>query len=78
MITDEEIRVVREEPLTLLLKLPDGCTPGRWEAVEAFAEIFAEVRMRYPGKNFQRLPFSFSTYSDGTDPALDAILAIAD
>lgn len=77
MVTDEEIAVVREEPLTLLLKLPDGCTPGRWEAAKAFAEILAEVCKKHPGKNFQLLPFSYSTLNDGTNPALDSVLAVA-
>lgn len=74
MVTNEEIVKVRDEPLTLMLKLPDGCTPGRWESAEAFAEIIAEMRNRYPGKNFQLLSFSY----DGTTyHALDAVLAIA-
>ena len=77
MVTDEEIVTVRDEPLTLMLKLPDGCTPGRWEAAEAFAEIIAEMHSRHPGKTFQLLPFSYATPSGGTNPALDAMLAIA-
>lgn len=76
MITDEEIVKVRDKPLTLLLKLPDGCTPGRWEAAEAFAEIIAEMRSRHPDKTFQLLPFSYNTPNDGVDPALDTVLAI--
>jgi hypothetical protein len=77
MVNNEEIILVREEPLTLILKLPDGCTPGRWEAAEAFAEINAEMCKQYPGKTFQLLPFSYDTYKDGTSPALNAVLAIA-
>ena len=76
MVTDEEILVVRETPITLMLKLPDGCTPGRWEAAEAFAEIVAQVVVRYPNNTFQFLPFSYNTPEDGTNPALDAILAV--
>lgn len=74
---DEEITIVREEPLTLILTLPDGCTSGRWEAAEAFADILAEMNKRYPGKNFQLLPFSYNTPSDGTNPALNAIFAVS-
>ena len=77
MFTDEEIAKVRDEPITLMLKLPDGCTPGRWEAAEAFAEIIAEMRKRYPGKTFQLLPFNYDTPKDGTDPALSAVMAIS-
>ncbi|MBI2098041.1 MAG: hypothetical protein HYT49_00025 [Candidatus Wildermuthbacteria bacterium] len=77
MITDEELVTVRAELLTLMLKLPDGCTPGRWEAAEAFAEIIAEMRKRHPSKTFQLLPFSYDTLEDGTNPAISAVLAIA-
>lgn len=78
MITDEEIIKVHDEPLTLLLKLPDGCTPGRFEAAEAFTEIISEMQRRHPGNTFQLLPFSFCTANDGINPALDAVLAISD
>ena len=73
---DEEILTVREELLVLLLKLPDRCTSGRWEAAEAFTEIIAELGKKYPDKQFQVLPFSFDTPSDGTNPALNTVLAI--
>lgn len=76
-MTDEEIVKVRDEPLTLMLTLPDGCTPGRWEAAEAFAEIIAEMHNRHPGKTFRLLPFSYDTPRDGANPALNAVLAIA-
>lgn len=75
MVTDEEIVTVRDEPLTLILKLPDGCTTGRWEAAEAFAEIIAEMNNRHPGKMFQFLPFAFETSGSGS--ALSAMLVIA-
>ena len=77
MVTDEEIVKVRDEPLTLMLKLPDGCTPGRWEAAEAFAEVIAEMRNRHPDKTFQLLPFNYDTQKDGANPAISAMLAIA-
>ena len=57
--------------------LPDGRTPGRIEAALAFAELVAEARRRYPEKDFQFLSFSFDTLEDGTNPALDAILAVS-
>ena len=74
MVTDEEILVVRETPLTLMLKLPDGCTPGRLEAADAFGEIIAEASNRYPGRTFQLLPFNYDACRDG--PALSAVLAV--
>lgn len=75
---DETIMVVQKEPLVLLLNLPDGCTPGRWESAEAFSELITETRKRYPDKRFQFLPFSYDTLSDGTNPALDSILAVSE
>ena len=72
-VTDEEITLVRKDPLCLLLKLPDGYTPGRWEAVEPFADVIAEARRRYPGTSFQMLPFAY----DG-DGGLMAVLAVSD
>jgi len=71
-----ELGVVRDEPLTLMLKLYEGRTPGRPEAAEAFAEIIAEMRSRYPGRTFQLIPFSYAML-DGVHLALDAILAVA-
>lgn len=77
LATEEEVRMVREDPLTLLLTLPDSRTLGRWEAAEMFAELAARLRKEYPNRSFTLLPFSFKSLSDGSDPALDAILAIA-
>lgn len=76
-VTDEELQIVREEPLMLLVNLPGGYAPGRSEAADAFGEIIASLRKKYPGKSFQYLPFSYATPRDGTDPALNAILAVA-
>lgn len=71
-----KVRPVQESPLVVLLVLPDGCTPGKWQAATAFAEAVQELRGRYPGVRFQYVPFS---YVDGKfDPALRAMLAIAD
>lgn len=74
----DEVNVIQVEPLTLVLKRPDGCTSGSHEAAEAFAESIAALRKGYPGRKFQLLPFSYRTCANGVDPALDAILAIAD
>ena len=76
-----EINVVREDPLTLALTIPDGCGPGRWEAAVAFAEVFAEVKSRYPHRTFQYIPFSYESILWGgsrSGHALNVILAIAD
>lgn len=78
-----KVKKVADNPLTFLLVLPDGCTPGRWEAAVAFAEAVAELRQTYPNVDFQFVPFSdVSTTKSGmlpgaaADIATDAILAI--
>lgn len=65
------VRPVSQNPLTLMLTLPDGVSAGRWAAAEAFTEGVQELRETYPGRIFQYVPF---TYSDGY---LTAMLAIA-
>jgi hypothetical protein len=70
-----QIEVVREDPLVLLLRLPDGCTAGKWEAVEVFAEGWATLRQQYPDRSFQLVPFHYETLGDGTSPALDMMMA---
>lgn len=65
-----KVKKVSDVPLTYLLDLPDGCTPGRWEAAVAFAEVVAELRKSH-SRPFQFVPFSYST-----DGGLEAILAI--
>lgn len=77
MAMDNEIEMVQKEPLILLLCLPAGCCPWRWEAAESFAKIIAEMKAKHPDKSFQLLPFSYATVADGIDPALNSILAIA-
>lgn len=67
-----KVRKVSEVPLTYLLVLPDGCTPGRWEAAEAFAAAVAELRQQH-NRPFQLIPFS---YDKGG--GLSAILAVGE
>lgn len=69
--------VVKKNPLVLIIDLPAGCTPGRWEAAEAFAEEFKKLKEDFPDNEFHFLPFSYDTPTDGTNPALNAILAVA-
>ena len=78
-----KVKKVAENPPTFLLVLPDGCTPGSWEATVVFAEAVAELRQTYPETDFQLVPFSYvSSTIRGMLPgaasnvALDAILAI--
>lgn len=78
-----KVKKVSDNPPTYLLVLPDGCTPGRWEAAEAFAEAVAELRQACPEADFQFVPFSYvSATMRGMLPGaasnvtLDAILAI--
>lgn len=66
-----KVKRVSDAPLTYLLVLPDGCTPGRWEAAEAFSEAVAELYDQHPGIPFQFVPFSMSQ-----DGGADALLAI--
>lgn len=71
------VRPVKGSSLSYLLCLPDGITSGRYEAAEAFADAFAELKQKHPDKQFNFFPFSYKTEGQGKDPALDAILAIA-
>lgn len=66
------VRPVTEEPLVMVLNLPDGVTEGRYAAAEAFADGIKELRAAHPGKKFQYVPF---TYKSGY---LTAMLAIAE
>lgn len=70
------LKKVREQPLVVLIDLPEGCTPGRWESAVAFGECFAELKNQYPDKKFQLLPFQYQTYENGTEPTLVSILAV--
>ena len=82
------VKTVTMDPLVLVIDLPDGCRPGRWEAARSFAESVAELRTRFPGKRFQIVPFSGRWVGDRMDPgterfgfantAVDAWLAIAE
>ncbi len=63
------VNTVRRGSVYLLL-LPDGCTPGRWEAAKAFAEALVELRQKCPNKQFQFVPF------DHSEGAVNSILAI--
>ena len=81
---DDLIREIEEDGKnhqTLLLMLPDGATQGRWEAVRAWHEIFAEVRRRYPNRQFQFLPHTYAatghTYDEIGRSALESILAVS-
>lgn len=65
-----KVKKVADTPLTYLLVLPDGCTPGRWEAAVAFAEAVGELRQKHD-RPFQFVPFSYDK-----DGGLDAILAV--
>ena len=77
---DETISVVQADPLVLLITLPDGCTPGRWEAAESFAQSIAELREKYPGVKFQFIPFGYEIYKKGhyRKSAISSMLAHAE
>lgn len=65
------------ENSSYLLCLPDGVTPGSFEAAEAFVEAHEELKREHPDIQFHFFPFSYKTAGNGKDPALAAILAIA-
>ena len=70
------IRRVRKNPLSYLLVLPNGVTPGRYEAAGAFVDSYVELKEKHPDIPFHFFPFSYETEHRGK-PALNAILAIA-
>lgn len=74
---EETIIAVRGNPLTVVIKLPDGVCPGRFESAEAFADLIGTLKTKYPENNFQLLPFSYNTTEDGCNPVLESILAVA-
>ena len=70
---------VSENPLTFLITLPDGCTPGRFESAEAFGFAIKAINFvqfensAFIGEvpnSFQFVPFK---YEEG---ALTSMLAI--
>lgn len=65
-----EILETESKKLTLLVKLPDGCTEGRYEAAEAFARSFAEIAEKWPNKKFQYVPFNYRVFSEKTKDAV--------
>lgn len=60
----------RGNPLMFLIALPDGCTPGRWEAAKEFTTAIQTLREKYPSRKFQYVPF------DHSEGAVTALLAI--
>ncbi len=68
---EHNVRPVSKVPLTVILRLPDGITQGKWAAAEAFSDCIRELREMYPGRRFQYVPFRYECDS------LTAILAIA-
>lgn len=73
----DNVQVLSADPLVLIIDLPDGCSPGKWEAAESFAESFAGIVVKYPGKNFQFIPFSYDDCGGQDNPALKAVLAVS-
>lgn len=57
-------RRVSDYPLVLSIKLPDGCTPGRREAAEAFADAVKEIQKKYPERVFTFTPFDHERSSN--------------
>ena len=74
------ISVVKESPLTLKLKLEDACAESDAKPEAVFAEMYAEVLRRYPGKSFIFMPFSYELCGlrggENIIRILNAVLAI--
>lgn len=70
------VRPVKEDPLSYLLVLPDGVAEGRFEAAEAFADAYAELRERHPDRRFDYFPFAYKIDHGINESALTAILAV--
>ncbi len=71
------VRPVKKEPLSYILCLPDGITAGRYEAVEAFVDAYAELKQKHPDVQFNFFPFAYKTDEKGREPVLETILAVA-
>lgn len=54
----ERVQVVDKINRIYLITLPDGCTPGRWEAAKEFVLAFSELRQKEPRCSFQLTSFS--------------------
>lgn len=61
-MSNPDITILTETPLTLIAKLPDGCDEGKMEAAQATAIIIEEVHLAYPNHKFQIIPFSYIQY----------------
>ncbi len=51
------VQTVSKEAGIYLVTLPDGCTPGRFEAAEAFAKAVLELKAKVPNRMFTFTPF---------------------
>jgi len=56
-----------------LVSLPDGCTPGRFEAAREFAQAFDAIHRLHPVASFNYVPFD---HEGGQDGAVTAYLVI--
>jgi len=73
----EKVQTVLDGTGVYLISLPDGCTPGRWEAAIYFAEAMAELRENFPGRSFSFVAFGFSHEPSENFHGVNAWLAIA-
>lgn len=70
-----EVHEVGREPLTLIIVLPNSCSPGRWGAAEAYANTFSEIQRRYPNNHLEFIPFRYELRENG-EMGLSSILAV--
>lgn len=69
------VQTVSAEAGVYLITLPDGCTPGRWEAAREFAEAVLELKVKVPNRTFSFTPFSFENVEP--ESGVNSWLAVA-
>lgn len=57
---DDQISIISDDrPIIFMITLPDGCDPGKPEAVKSFAESLKVLKREYRRYNFNFIPFSY-------------------
>lgn len=60
----ELVRVVSEKDGVYMIVLPEGVTPGRWEAAEEFAKAVAILHAKAPGCAFVFTSFDYESTAE--------------
>ncbi len=77
----DEISILSKNPLSILISLPNGCDPGKFEAAEAFVASIKKIKEVCPEKIFQFIPFEYSVCIGNSDiqsgtSGLNSLLAV--